>query len=108
MQQFKQLFLANIRQPVGARQKGLLKRYSLDTLLAVGGTIAITLVLYGLHLYPTIRNISLVYLLVVLLLGSTRGLFSAVVASLVAFLSFDFFLVPPLYMFTIGKEEEWL
>ena len=108
MQQFKQLFLANIRQPVGARQKGSLKRYSLDTLLAVGGTIAITLVLYGLHLYPTIRNISLVYLLVVLLLGSTRGLFSAVVASLVAFLSFDFFLVPPLYMFTIGKEEEWL
>jgi two-component system sensor histidine kinase KdpD len=108
MQQFQQLFLANIRQPASIRQKRPVKRYLWDALLAFAGTIVITLVLYTFHLYPTIRNISLVYLLVVLVLGSTRGLFSAVVASIVAFLAFDFFLVPPLYTLTIGKEEEWL
>ena len=108
MQQFQQLFLANIRQPASIRPKPSLKRYCLDALLAFAGTIAITLVLYGFHLYPTIRNISLVYLLVVLALGSTRGLFSAVVASLVAFFAFDFFLVTPLYTLSIAKGEEWL
>ncbi|HEY3993924.1 MAG TPA: ATP-binding protein [Ktedonobacteraceae bacterium] len=108
MQQFKQLFLANVRQQENIRQKRSFRRYFLDIFLAVVGNLAITLVIYSLHLYPTIRNISLVYLLVVLMLGSTRGLFSAVTASIVAFLAFDFFLVPPLYTLTIGKQEEWL
>ena len=108
MQQFKQLFLANVYQSENIRQKRSFKGYFLDTSLAVVGTIAITLVIYALHLYPAIRNISLVYLLVVLILGSTRGLFSAVTTSIVAFLAFDFFLVPPLYTLSIGKGEEWL
>jgi two-component system sensor histidine kinase KdpD len=79
-----------------------------DTFLALGGTLAVTLLLYAFHLYPRIHSISLVYLVVVLALASTRGLYAAVFASLVAFLSFDFFLVPPLYTFTVASPEEWL
>src|SRR5207245_4688114 len=45
---------------------------------------------------------------VVLALASTRRLYPAILTSLVAFLSFDFFLIPPLYTFTIAKLEEWL
>lgn len=41
-------------------------------------------------------------------LASTRGLYAAILAALIAFSSFDFFLVPPLYTFTIGRTEEWL
>ena len=65
-------------------------------------------IIYGYHLYPTIPNISIVYLLLILVLASTRGRFAALVASVVAFLSFDFFLVPPLYTFVIARWEEWI
>ncbi len=48
------------------------------------------------------------YLLVVLALASTRGRYASILASIVAFLAFDFFLVPPLYVFTINRAEEWI
>lgn len=84
------------------------QQYLVDGVLGVGGALAITGILYGYHLYPTIPNISIVYLLLILVLASTRGLFAAIVASIAAFLSFDFFLVPPLYTFVISRWEEWI
>src|SRR5215469_823571 len=84
------------------------KRYTSDSALAIAGALLVTAVIYVFQLYPRIPNISLVYLLIVLALASTRGLYAAVVASVVAFLSFDFFLTQPLYTFTIAKPEEWL
>ncbi|HEY6408071.1 MAG TPA: DUF4118 domain-containing protein [Ktedonobacteraceae bacterium] len=84
------------------------QQYLIDSLLAVGGAMAVTGIIYGYHLYPTIPNISIVYLLVILLLASTRGRYAALVAAVVAFLSFDFFLVPPLYTFIISRWEEWI
>lgn len=86
----------------------LWRRILWDTLLALFGTCAMTMILYGLQLYPRIPNISLVYLLVVLVLASTRGLYPAILSSVVAFLSFDFFLIQPFYTFTIARPEEWL
>ena len=85
-----------------------LRRTLGDTLLALVSTSAVTMILYGFHLYPRIPNISLVYLVMVLALASTRGLYPAVLSSVVAFLSFDFFLVEPFYTFSISRPEEWL
>src|SRR5215471_18863217 len=68
----------------------------------------VTGIIYTFHLYPRIPNISIVYLLVVMALASTRGRYAAILASLVAFLTFDYFLVPPLYVFTIARIEEWI
>ena len=68
----------------------------------------ITGIIAFLHLYPRIPNSSILYLLVILGLASTRGRYAAILASVVAFLSFDFFLVPPLYVFTIAHAEEWV
>ena len=84
------------------------KRYVLDSLLAFVGSMFLTMIMYVFHLYPRIPNISMVYLLVVLTLASTRGRYAAILASLVAFLSFDYFLVPPLYVFTVNRVEEWI
>src|SRR5579863_7501354 len=84
------------------------RQYLIDAFLAVAGPLAVTGIIYGYHLYPTIPNISIVYLLVILALASTRGRIAALVASVVAFLSFDFFLVPPLYTFVISRWEEWI
>jgi two-component system sensor histidine kinase KdpD len=84
------------------------RRYLLDSLLALGGAMLLTMIMFVFGLYPRIPNISIVYLLVVLALASTRGRYASILASLVAFLSFDFFLVPPLFVFTINRVEEWI
>ena len=83
-------------------------RYASDSILAIAGALLVTGIIYVFQLYPRIPNISILYLLIILTLASTRGLYAAIVASVVAFLSFDFFLTQPLYTFTIFKVEEWL
>jgi len=93
---------------LAGREEAGWKRYLGDSMLAIVGTLLVTGIIYAFHLYPRIPNISLVYLLVVLTLASTRGLYAAILASVVAFLSFDYFLVQPLYTFTIGKIDELL
>ncbi|HEY7417988.1 MAG TPA: ATP-binding protein [Ktedonobacteraceae bacterium] len=92
----------------GPRKEHEWKRYLVDAAVATAGALVITVFIYTLHLYPKIPNISFLYLLVVLVLASTRGLYSAIIASIVAFLTFDYFLIVPLYTFTIGRLEEWL
>lgn len=84
------------------------RRYLVDSALGVVGTFLITGILYFFQLYPRIPNISLLYLLIILTLASTRGLYAAILASIMAFLSFDYFLVPPYYTLTIAKFDEWL
>jgi two-component system sensor histidine kinase KdpD len=83
-------------------------RYLVDAVLAIICILLITLFIRALHLYPFIPNISFLYLLLVLGLASTRGLYAASIASIAAFLSFDYFLVMPLHTFTVARYEEWL
>ncbi len=94
--------------PVEAHKALPWQRYLLDSVLAFAGAMLVTGVIYLFQLYPRIPNISIVYLFVVLALASTRGRYAAILASLVAFLTFDYFLVPPLYVFTINRVEEWI
>lgn len=86
----------------------LWKRYLSDGIIGFASALVVTGFIYLFHLYPQIPNISLLYLLVVWILATTRGLYSSLVGSLVAFITFDFFLVEPLYTFTIARPEEWL
>jgi two-component system, OmpR family, sensor histidine kinase KdpD len=94
--------------PIGRSKTRSWYEYLLDSVLAVVGAMLVTGIIAMFQLYPRIPNISIVYLLVVLALASLRGRYAAILASLVAFLSFDFFLVPPLYVFTINRIEEWI
>ena len=90
------------------KEKRTRKHYIIDTLLGVVASLCVTAFIYLLQLYPRIPDISVIYLLAVLGLASTRGRYSAILASIVAFCSFDFFLVPPLFLFTVAKLEEWV
>lgn len=83
------------------------QRYVVDAALALVGALFITGCIALLHL-SFIRNISLLYLFVVWILAVNRGLYSALWASIFAFFSFDFFLVPPFFTFTISDPAEWL
>ncbi|HLL80874.1 MAG TPA: ATP-binding protein [Ktedonobacteraceae bacterium] len=94
--------------PVKNNRGALWIRYLLDTALALCGSFLVTGILYIFQLYPRIPNISIVYLFVVLALATTRGRYASILASFVAFLAFDYFLVPPLYVFTISRVEEWV
>src|SRR5712691_313910 len=94
--------------PIGQGKARSWQQYLFDSVLAFVGTMLVTGFIAVFQLYPRIPNISIVYLLVVLALASTRGRYAAIFASLVAFFSFDFFIVPPLYTFAIARAEEWI
>jgi signal transduction histidine kinase len=79
------------------------KRYSIDSLLALTGVALTTGLITSTHLYPRIPTISFVYLLVVLFIATWRGLYSAILASLLAFVAYVYFLVPPLYSFLVPR-----
>jgi signal transduction histidine kinase len=91
-----------------ARMKSRWRRYVSDSLLALGGVSLITSVIAVAYLYPRIPTIAFVYLLLVLALASTRGLYAAILTSLLAFLCFDFFFFPPPYTFLVVKAEDLL
>ncbi len=79
------------------------REYLIESVMAVAGALIITGIIYALHLYPAIPNISIVYLLLILVLASTRGRYAALLAAVTTFLSFDFFLTTPLYSFTMSR-----
>ncbi len=84
------------------------QRCFFDSCLALASTFSLTGFIFFFHLYPQIPDISLAYLLVILTLASGRGLYPALLASIVAFLSFDFFFVPPVYSLLINKFDDIL
>ncbi|WP_376796003.1 ATP-binding protein [Thermogemmatispora sp.] len=94
--------------PLLERPRRSWPRLLVDTVLALIAAAVVTAIIYAFALYPRIPNISLLYLLVVLALASTRGLYPAVLTSVLAFLFFDYFLVQPLYSLTVNRFEEWL
>src|SRR5713101_7005970 len=89
-----------------ARAKPPWGRYAGDSALAIAGVSLITAVIAVAHLYPRIPTIAFVYLLLVLTLASTRGLYAAILTSLLAFLCFDFFFFPPPHTFLVVKAED--
>ncbi|MGH2516574.1 MAG: DUF4118 domain-containing protein, partial [Ktedonobacterales bacterium] len=56
----------------------------------------------------TVSNLSLIYLLVVLWLAATFGRAPALLASILAFLAYDYFFIPPLHRLTVDDPAQWL
>lgn len=79
-----------------------------DSILAIGCTFLFTGMIFFFHLYPTVLDSFLLYLVVILALASQRGLYPALLASIIAFFSFDFFFVPPVYSLLITKFQDIL
>lgn len=74
--------------------------------LSIAGVALMTLAL--VLLYPGVHqsNIALLYLLVVLTSAAVLGLGPAILASLAAFLAFNFFFVPPLHTLLVADTQE--
>ncbi|HEX8728724.1 MAG TPA: ATP-binding protein [Ktedonobacterales bacterium] len=81
-----------------------LSGYGYALLGVAGASLAIALVGKIGH----VANISLLYLLVVLWLAAWVGRGPAILASVLAFLAYDLFFIPPLFRFTVDDPTEWL
>lgn len=77
-------------------------------LAAVVGVVVVSLVIAGIQRFVHFDNISLLYLLAVLWLAAAYGRGPAIFASLLAFLAYDFFFIPPLYRFTVDNPAEYI
>jgi two-component system sensor histidine kinase KdpD len=72
------------------------------------GIAVASLVIALINQVVQIGNISLVYLLVVLYIATRYGRAPAVLASVLAFLAYDFFFIPPTLRFTVDDPSAWL
>src|SRR5262245_19002293 len=76
--------------------------------LSIAGVALVTLTLAQLFPGTYQANIALLYLLVVLISATTLGLGPAILASVSAFLAFNFFFVPPLHTFMVADTQDVL
>jgi len=83
------------------RSWSLAQRYGMSVASVALTTLAL-IQLPSLHQ----ANIALLYLLVVLICATTVGLGPAMLASLLAFLGFNFFFVEPLHTFTVADSQD--
>ena len=76
--------------------------------IAVGGAAAVTVLIGVILALTSVGGLSAIYLLLVLWLGARWGRGPAVVASVSAFLLYDFFFVPPVGTFTVAGPSQLL
>src|SRR5690349_7070614 len=81
------------------------RRYVSDTLLAIVGVAFVTDVIVTGHLYPRILSIPFTYLLVIVALASTRGLYAAILAALLVNIAFNVFVAPSLNPFFFSMDD---
>ncbi|MGH2505444.1 MAG: sensor histidine kinase [Ktedonobacterales bacterium] len=81
---------------------------ALGYLLAPVGVAVATIVIGLTESVARISDVSLLYLPVVLWLAMRYGRGPAILASVLAFFSYDFFFIPPLHLLTVGEPSEWL
>lgn len=74
----------------------------------VAGVAAISAAIGLVEAVTEIRNLLIVYLLVVVFCAVTWGWWNALGAAILAFLTYDFLFVAPRFTFTVQDPEEWV
>ena len=77
-------------------------------LYAVGAVVAALAIGEVLTTLTPIPNLSMVFLLAVLMTAMSFGMWPAIFASVLSFLVYNFFFIPPLYTFTVAEPYELL
>ena len=76
--------------------------------LAAAGSVAVAVgVGEALDRWLRLPNLSMIFLIAVLLSAARFGVRAAIVAAVLSFLAYDFFFVPPYYQFTIAEPQEF-
>jgi two-component system, OmpR family, sensor histidine kinase KdpD len=85
-----------------------LPRAPLHFLYAALAVVAALVVGEGLTWLTPIPNLSMVFLLAVLVTAMSFGIWPAIFASVLSFFAYNYFFIPPLYTFTIAEPYELL
>ncbi len=78
------------------------------TVLAGGALVLATAAAAGLQAWLGIGDASALYLLAIVPIAGRYGTWSGVIASLIAFLAYDFLFTAPRYTFNVTNPQEWL
>jgi two-component system sensor histidine kinase KdpD len=98
-----------LKSVAGMNFRGMIRRNWPISFLISGAAIAgITLVVYVLRIGDSLANVVMLYLLIVILVAVKLGRAAAVFASVLSFLTIDFFFVEPIYTLTVAEPTEWL
>ena len=90
---------------IGFRNRSLRKWF--ETIgLAIATVTTITLVGLALYAVLPLQNLSMLYLVAVVVCGILVGRVSAIVASGLSFLAYNFFFIEPIYTLTIARPHE--
>ena len=90
---------------IGFRNRSV--RKWLETIgLAIIAVTIITLVGLALYAVLPLQNLSMLYLVAVVVCGILSGRISAITASGLSFLAYNFFFIDPIYSFTVAKPHE--
>ena len=82
------------------------KHYLIDIIVAVVVGLLLTILVFALPLHLRLATILLVYLFIVLYLVDTRGFRTAILAAFIGCAALDFFIVPPVFSFTVSHVED--
>src|SRR5437868_4259529 len=94
--------------PPEVRVKPRWKHSLSDSILALGGVALVTSLIAVTNLYLHTPTVLFLYLLVILALAGVRGLYAAILASLLAAFSFDFYFSSPPFTIGISDDEDML
>jgi two-component system sensor histidine kinase KdpD len=76
--------------------------------LAAAGSVAVAVAVgEALDRWLRLPNLSMIFLIAVLLSAARFGVRAAILAAVLSFLAYDFFFVPPYYQFTIAEPQEF-
>lgn len=94
-----------VRRALDPRWRGA---HAAGYLSAVAGVALASVAIGVIERFARFGNISLLYLLVVLWLAARFGRGPAITASILAFLAYDYFFIPPLFKLTVDDPTEWI
>ncbi|ACZ42998.1 histidine kinase [Thermobaculum terrenum ATCC BAA-798] len=101
------LITPRVAQPTTDNWQRLLRALS-RYLFTVGSVALVTALIWLMTDRVRLANISMLYLLAVMVVAVTCGSVPAIIASVLSFLAFDFFFVQPTWSLTIRDPDEWL
>jgi len=79
-----------------------------DTLIALAVVAGVSVIIGATESVSHVGNISNLYITGIAIVASRRGFYPALVASVLAFLAFDWFFIPPLHAFTVDDPGEYV
>lgn len=85
-----------------------LRPYLLDSLLAIAVITAVSLIIGLVDTFSHVANISNLYIIGTAILAARRGLYPALLASVLAFLAYDWFFIAPVNTFTVADPTEYV